>query len=62
MAVGGCRRLFGSYWNALCKSTKQGAGRDPIDAGSKTVAKPSSQRIEGSGLAGLFAEVQEIPS
>lgn len=62
MAVGGCRRLFGSYWNARRKSTKQGAGRDPIGGRSTTVAKSSSQRIESSGLARLCARAQEIPS
>ena len=36
------------------------AGRDPMDAGSRTIVIPSSQRIGGSGLAPLFAQVREV--
>lgn len=35
------------------------AGQDPMDAGSRTIVIPSSQRIGGLGLAPLFAQVRE---
>ena len=38
------------------------SGQDPMDAGSRTIVIPSSQRIEGSGLAPLFAQVREVIS
>lgn len=38
------------------------AGRDSLDAESRTVVIPRSQRIGGSGLAPLFACVQEASS
>ena len=38
------------------------AGWDPIDAGSRTVVIPSSQRIESSGLAPLFKQARDMPS
>jgi len=38
------------------------AGRDPLDAKSRTVVIPRSQRIGRSGLVPLFARDQEAPS
>ncbi|MDE0101241.1 MAG: DUF4365 domain-containing protein [Bryobacterales bacterium] len=35
------------------------SGQEPMDAGSRTIVIPSSQRISGSGLAPLFAQVRE---
>lgn len=35
-------------------------GQDPMDAGSRTIVRPSSQRIGSSGLAPLFAQVREV--
>ena len=40
------------WWRSL-------AGQDPVDAGSRTIVIPSSQRIGGSGLAPVFAQVRE---
>ena len=34
-------------------------GQRPIDAGSRTIVMPSSQRISGSGLKPLFSHVRE---
>ena len=36
------------------------AGQDPMDAGSRTIVIPSSQRIDGLGLAPLFAQVRDV--
>ena len=38
------------------------AGGDPLDAESRTIVIPRSQRIGSSGLAPLFARDQEAPS
>ncbi len=39
------------WWHSL-------AGQESIEAGSRTIVIPYSQRISGSGLAPLFAQVE----